>query len=59
SVPADATPRPLSALRAARDELVLGVVHSGEVGLGVGDDPQVQPGDILLIVERNRSLGST
>jgi voltage-gated potassium channel len=46
-------PRPLSAIRAERHELVLGVVRGGSVSLGVSDDPQVEPGDFLLVVEPN------
>lgn len=42
--------RPLSAVRAARDELVLGVLHGGSVSLGVSADPDVHPGDVLLVV---------
>jgi voltage-gated potassium channel len=53
AVPADAKVRALSQLRAGRAELVLGVVKKGndKVALGVGDDPEVGPGDVLLVVE--------
>jgi voltage-gated potassium channel len=47
----DVVGRPLSAVRAERDELVLGLVHDGEFVLGIGDDPAVSPGDRLLIAE--------
>jgi voltage-gated potassium channel len=50
-----AAPRPLSALRAERGELLLGVVQQGAVSLGVGDDPEVRPGDVLLVVEPVRT----
>ncbi|HTX63627.1 MAG TPA: hypothetical protein VMD28_08290, partial [Acidimicrobiales bacterium] len=49
----EARPRPLSAVRAERRELVLGVVRGDWVSLGVTDDPMVQPGDYLLLVEPN------
>ncbi len=52
-IAADAESQPLSALRMARPELILGVVHAGTVSLGVSDDPPVGPGDILLVVEPN------
>jgi len=45
----DMVGRPLSAVRAERDELVLGLVHDGKFVLGVGDDPAVSAGDRLLI----------
>jgi voltage-gated potassium channel len=47
----DLVGRPLSAVRAERDELVLGLVHDGDFVLGIGDDPAVSPGDRLLIAE--------
>jgi voltage-gated potassium channel len=46
-----AAARPLSAVRAERNELVLGVVHGDKVSLGVGEDPDVGPGDVLLVVK--------
>jgi voltage-gated potassium channel len=52
-VGADEAPRLLSALRAEHHELVLGVVHGSSVSLGVSDDPEVGPGDFLLLVEAN------
>jgi voltage-gated potassium channel len=52
-VEAGSDPRPLSAVRMARPELILGVVHHGRVSLGVAEDPEVAPGDILLMVEPN------
>ncbi len=45
--------QPLSAVRMARPELILGVVHEGKVSLGVGEDPEVAPGDMLLLVVPN------
>lgn len=45
-----AATRPLSTLRAERDELLLGVVHDGALSLGVGEDPEVGPGDVLLLM---------
>lgn len=41
--------RPLSSLRAERDDLVLGLVHGGSVTLGIGEDPVVAAGDRLLV----------
>ncbi len=52
----DVAPRPLSAVRADRRDLVLGVVRDGTVSLGVSDDPDVRPGDYLLFVEPNDRL---
>jgi voltage-gated potassium channel len=46
-------PRLLSSVRAERHELVLGVVQGSSVSLGVTDDPEVGPGDFLLIIEPN------
>jgi voltage-gated potassium channel len=48
-----AGPQRLSEIRQARPELILGVVRRGSVSLGVGDDPQIEPGDVLLVVEPN------
>jgi voltage-gated potassium channel len=45
--------QPLSAVRMARRELILGVIHRGTVSLGVSEDPEVAPGDVLLVVEPN------
>ena len=52
-VEADEPPRPLSAVRGERRELVLGVASGSFVSLGVADDPEVGPGDLLLLVEPN------
>ncbi len=49
----DEPPRLLSAVRESRRELVLGVVRGSFVSLGVSDDPEVRPGDLLLLVEPN------
>jgi voltage-gated potassium channel len=46
--------KPLSAIRAERSELVLGLVHDGRFLLGVGDDPVVSSGDRLLIAQPAR-----
>jgi voltage-gated potassium channel len=43
--------KPLSALRQVREGLVLGIVHDGEVDLGIGNDPVIASGDQLLIAE--------
>lgn len=53
TVPADAPARPLSSLRAEQQGLLLGFVgkDDGGVALGVSDDPEVGPGDVLLVVE--------
>lgn len=46
--------RRLSEIRASCRQLVLGVVQGGAVSLGIGDDdPDVRPGDVLLLVEPN------
>jgi len=42
----------LSAVRAERDGLVLGIVQHGKFTLGIGADPVVQAGDRLLVAER-------
>lgn len=44
--------RPLSAIRNERDGLVLGLVHDGQVTLGIGDDPVIVAGDRLLVAEK-------
>jgi voltage-gated potassium channel len=43
--------KPLSAVRRDRGGLVLGIVKGGSVDLGVVDDPEVSPGDRLLVAE--------
>jgi voltage-gated potassium channel len=43
----------LSDVRLQRPGLILGVVRHGSVSLGVGEDPEVGPGDVLLAVEPN------
>jgi voltage-gated potassium channel len=49
-----AEPRRLSEVRKARQGLILGVVQRGAaVSLGVAEDPEVGPGDVLLVVEPN------
>jgi voltage-gated potassium channel len=50
-------PRLLSAVRGDRCELVLGMVRGSFVSLGVADDPEVRPGDLLLLVEPNGHRG--
>ncbi len=40
--------RPLSAIRSERSELILGLVHDGVLSLGIGDDPVIASGDMLL-----------
>jgi voltage-gated potassium channel len=52
-IEAGAETQTLSAVRMQRRELILGVIHSGVVSLGVTDDPDVAPGDVLLVVEPN------
>ncbi len=56
-VEASEPPRPLSSVRAERHELVLGVVQGSSVSLGVSDDPEVGPGDFLLVLEPNGHHG--
>jgi voltage-gated potassium channel len=46
--PAAAVGRPLSAIRSERSELILGLVHDGLLSLGIGDDPVIAAGDMLL-----------
>jgi voltage-gated potassium channel len=46
---ASAVGRPLSAVRSEREGLVLGLVHGGVLSLGIGDDPVVASGDLLLV----------
>jgi voltage-gated potassium channel len=58
-VNAGAEVRPLSAVRAERGELVIGVVHEGEVSLGVSNDPDVGPGDYLVLVEPDSSRSTS
>lgn len=53
TVAAGTPPALLSEVRAVGGELVLGVVHGGSLSLGVGSDPQVVPGDLLLLVQPN------
>jgi voltage-gated potassium channel len=48
-----AEPRRLSEIRSSRPGLVLGVVQRGAVSLGVIEDPEIGPGDTLLVVEPN------
>jgi hypothetical protein len=52
-VPQGDQPRRLSELRRTSPGLILGVVQPGGVFLGVGEDPQVVSGDVLLVVEPN------
>lgn len=52
----DAPARSLSEVRRMGRGLVLGVVHHGSVSLGVGEDPEVCPGDVVLVVEPNGHL---
>ncbi len=56
-VQADEPPRLLSAVRRDRHELVLGMARGSFVSLGVGDDPEVHPGDLLLLVEPDGHRG--
>lgn len=56
-VHADEPPRLLSVVRRDQHELVLGMVRGSFVSLGVGDDPEVRPGDLLLLVEPNGHRG--
>jgi voltage-gated potassium channel len=41
--------RRLSAVRAERDDLVLGIVHDGKIEMGIGNDPTLAEGDLLLV----------
>jgi hypothetical protein len=43
--------RRLSELRATSGRLVLGILRHGEVDLGIGEDPQVEPDDLLIYVD--------
>ncbi len=55
SVEAALEGRPLSSVRAERDGLVLGLVHDGQVTVGVSQDPTVGQGDRLLVLEPQHS----
>jgi hypothetical protein len=44
-------------VRAERRELILGLVQGSSVSLGVSDDPEVRPGDFLLVLEPNGHRG--
>jgi voltage-gated potassium channel len=48
-----AEPRRLSEVRMVQQGLILGVVTRGTVSLGVAEDPEVGPGDVLLLVKPN------
>lgn len=48
---ADTIGKPLSAIRDERSSLVLGLVHDGKFALGIGEDPVVAEGDVLLTAE--------
>ena len=42
----------LSAARADPGMLILGIAHDGHVDLGIGDDPQLNPGDRLIVLHQ-------
>jgi voltage-gated potassium channel len=50
-VDSDDVGQPLGAVRGRHRGLVLGLVRADEVRLGVADDPQVEAGDRLVVVE--------
>ena len=50
----DTVGRQLSAIRAERAGLVLGLVHDGRFHLGIGEDPVVASGDRLLLAQHVR-----
>jgi Trk K+ transport system NAD-binding subunit len=50
----DTVGRPLSAIRAERAGLVLGLVHDGRFHLGIGEDPVVASGGRLLLAQSVR-----
>jgi voltage-gated potassium channel len=50
-IESDVVGRPLSELRRAKGRLVLGVSRDGKVDLGVGSDPVLTAGDLLIFVE--------
>jgi voltage-gated potassium channel len=52
-VPPDAAVRPLNALRREQAGVVFGMVREAGVSLGVSEDPDVGPGDLLFVVEPN------
>jgi voltage-gated potassium channel len=54
---ADDVGRRLSEVRSRHRGLVLGVVHAEEVHIGVSEDPLVQGGDRLVVVEPSASAG--
>jgi voltage-gated potassium channel len=50
----DTVGKQLSAIRAERSGLVLGLVHEGRFHLGIGEDPVVVSGDRLLLAQHVR-----
>jgi voltage-gated potassium channel len=48
----DTIGKPLSAVRAERTGLLLGLVHDGAFTLGLAADPVIQAGDYLLLAEQ-------
>jgi voltage-gated potassium channel len=44
--------RTLSAARATPGTLVLGIARDGKVDLGIGDDPELNPGDRLIVLHQ-------
>jgi voltage-gated potassium channel len=50
----DTVGKQLSAVRAERDGLVLGLVHDGRFHLGIGEDPVIASGDRLLLAQNVR-----
>ena len=48
--------RPLSAARDEVRGLVLGAVHAGRVMLGVAQDPVLETGDRLLVLQADQSV---
>jgi voltage-gated potassium channel len=52
-IASDVQRRRLSEVRRAHPGLILGVVQRSGVSLGVSEDPEVGPGDVLLAIEAN------
>ncbi len=57
AVTGEAVGKPLSAVRSEEQGLVLGAVRSGRVDMGLGADPILEAGDLLLLLRRSKAGG--
>ena len=55
AVTGEAVGKPLSAVRSEEQGLVLGAVRSGRVDMGLGADPILEAGDLLLLLRRSKA----